>query len=581
MFGSAKCGRGHGARRALGAFPAGARPPAPSAVALIALLAAGRGAGAGSLVINEVLYDPAGADAGLEFVEILNAGTTPIDLGLLRLETGDGASAGAWRLEWTGLPGVPLEPGRYWCIGEESVEPPPDAVTDLDLQNGPDACRLVLDGTVCDVVGWGAHTLSEFYRGSPAEDVTGVSLGRVPDGADTGDNGRDFEALDPPSPGEPNAYAFDLALPAAGLEREPALPDAPGRFLWRVTVLNVGIETSAGAALRIEGGDLPAVREVPALERGESALIEIPDAASEAGVFARVARLDWEDDRHPANDTLAVRFRAGPGPLLFNEIAYAPPRGLPEWIEIVNAGAEPVDPSGWSVCDSHDEPVALPSGLPAVAPGGYLVVSEKPLAEVESAVPQGAWPALNNVRQAGQAYADRLRLADPEGLLSDEVAYSPEWGGGQGITLERVSRALRSREGSNWGSCAAPGGGTPGSENSIAVALPAGGGIQAEPSPFSPDGDGIDDRTLIAVEVPAGSVAGTARIYDLAGREVRDLGSITRGRARVLWDGLDGGGRAAPLGFYVVVASGRRDDGSAWRLSGPVVVASPLRPGGR
>jgi len=547
-----------------------------TAVSLLLFQASASIATAGPLVINEVLYDPGGADAGREFVEIYNAGDAAIDLGAVELETGDGASAGSWRRAWTGPGGVRLEPGSFWSIGEESVVPPPQSVVDLDLQNGPDACRLILDGTVVDLVGWGAHEHAEYYRGTPADDVSGVSLGRVPDGEDSGDNGLDFAALDPPSPGEPNAFAFDLSLPLSGVVREPALPDAPGRCVWRITAVNAGLEPAAGASVRLEGGAAPAERSLPALEPGESATVEMDDALSAPGVAERLVCLAWPADTHASNDSLRVRFRAGPGPLLINEIAYAPPQGSPEWIEIVNASAAPVDPSGWSLGDSHDEPATLPEGVPAIPPGGFLVVSETPLSGVGTAVALDGWPSLNNTRQAGLSYADRLRLADREGLLSDEVAYAPDWGGGAGVTLERVSHLLPSRDASSWGSSAAADGGTPGASNSIAVAVRGSGGVSAEPSPFSPDEDGDDDRSLIAVEVPVESVAGSARIFDLAGRELRDLGALSRGRSRVIWDGRDAGGRIVPLGAYVVVASGRSRDGSSWRLCGQVVVASPL-----
>ena len=567
MFGSVGIWTGHGARRAFRVL---------CGCAALGCPAAARGA----LLINEVLYDPPGSDTGREFVEIVNAGGDAVDLGAARLESGDGSKPGVWRLEWSGAAGVVLAPGAFFCVGEEAVSPAPDAVVNLDLQNGPDACRLICDGIVCDLVGWGEHADAGYYRGNPAADVSGMSLARVPDGADTGDNNRDFSPLATPTPGSRNAYTYDAAIAEHSIEREPALPAAAGRFRWRVPVTNAGTGTCVGAMLSLEEGPAPRTISVPALERGETATVEFEDAAPEAGVLTRVFRLSWGEDLYAANDAAVVRFRAGTGPLVVSEIAYAPAAGASEWVEIANRSAEPVDASGWSFCDSHDEPVFVPAGTAPLAPGGLLVLSQMPMAGIPAVVPEGRWPALNNTRQSEAAFADRLRLADPEGLLSDEVAYLPDWGGGDGASLERVSPALHSAEPSAWGTCVDPSGGTPGRANSIALASSqSSGALVAEPSPFSPDGDGRDDRALITVAVPQGTISAEARIYDLAGREVRSLGRLDPGRCRVLWDGRDGSSHAVPLGLYVIVATGRGGGGSSWRLTTSVVVASPLRRG--
>jgi hypothetical protein len=152
------------------------------------------------LVINEVLYDPEGADGGLEFVEIAAAAGADSAASLAGwvLETGNGAN-GVWSVAWTGAAGDSLRGGLF-LIGESGVEPRPDFVGDLDLQNGPDACRLRGPGGQSDVVGWGADLDASMREGEAAPDVTGKSLARLPDGVDTGDNAADF-AVGAPTPG--------------------------------------------------------------------------------------------------------------------------------------------------------------------------------------------------------------------------------------------------------------------------------------------------------------------------------------------------------------------------------------------
>src|SRR5438105_2272997 len=109
-----------------------------------------------ALVLNEVLYDPPGVDAGREFVEILNVGGTPVGLEALELQAGDGAHPGAWHRVWRGTGGE-LAPGALLVVGGDSVAAPAFRLA-AELQNGPDALRLLLADRELDRLGYGALT---------------------------------------------------------------------------------------------------------------------------------------------------------------------------------------------------------------------------------------------------------------------------------------------------------------------------------------------------------------------------------------------------------------------------------------
>ncbi|MFH0977893.1 MAG: lamin tail domain-containing protein [Candidatus Woesearchaeota archaeon] len=154
---------------------------------------------ASGVIISEVFYNPVGTDSGKEFVVFYNPTSSAVNLEDYVFETGNGANANDWTIEWTGTSHDVLQPSGYLLIGESDVLPTPDFVTDLDLQNGPDACRLRKSNAIIDVVGWGALQFPEYYESSPAALVReGFSLSRV-DNADTGNNDVDFtEALPNP-----------------------------------------------------------------------------------------------------------------------------------------------------------------------------------------------------------------------------------------------------------------------------------------------------------------------------------------------------------------------------------------------
>src|SRR5215468_9801964 len=107
------------------------------------VLVAGACAPASHPLISEIFYDAIGDDTGLEFVELFNPSSAARPLAGARLEAGDGAGPGRWTLRWTGgaTDSVPAL-GRF-VVGGAGVVPPPQAIAALDIQNGPDAVRVV------------------------------------------------------------------------------------------------------------------------------------------------------------------------------------------------------------------------------------------------------------------------------------------------------------------------------------------------------------------------------------------------------------------------------------------------------
>lgn len=138
--------------------------PAYTLLAALVLLATLASPAHAQLQIIAVHYDPQGADAGKEWVQLFNNGDETIDLSSYRLETGNGANPNAWTIEWRGV--GELQPQQTLLIGEMADA---DIVVNMDLQNGPDAVRIISDDHV-DLVGWGNHTYDEYYEGEPAID---------------------------------------------------------------------------------------------------------------------------------------------------------------------------------------------------------------------------------------------------------------------------------------------------------------------------------------------------------------------------------------------------------------------------
>jgi len=129
------------------------------------------------LLISGVLYDPEGTDTGKEWIEIFNPTDNDISLEGYVIQSGNGAAEDSWTLELNGTSDMAVPAHGYFLIGEIDVLPTPDHITALDLQNGPDSCRITTAGH-SDTIGWGTLLFDEYYEGSPATDVSDTSLSR-------------------------------------------------------------------------------------------------------------------------------------------------------------------------------------------------------------------------------------------------------------------------------------------------------------------------------------------------------------------------------------------------------------------
>lgn len=149
-----------------------------------------------------------------------------------------------------------------------------------------------------------------------------------------------------------------------------------------------------------------------------------------------------------------VRTTANPGvSVVINEIHYNHPDDDPskEFVELLNAGAAPVDLAGWCVIRGPtvrycvEGSVSLPSG------GFHLL---------------GGFTVDTDLSDGG----GRLELVDQAGARVDAAYYNdrgdwPALADGHGHTLQRRSAALSGLEPGNWQSAEA----TPGAPNSIAA----------------------------------------------------------------------------------------------------------------
>lgn len=163
--------------------------------------------GAAGLKVNELLYDPDGADGGAEFIELVNVGTDTINLEGFIVQY----ATSAWKDGEVLAKGTTLAPGAFFVIGGPNVENV-DLESSLSPGNGTDGDGVRVNdcaGTVLDTVLYGGEEGDGLTGDGGATDVvdkaaSASSIGRYPDGADA-DLHTDWHAYAAPSPGEANA----------------------------------------------------------------------------------------------------------------------------------------------------------------------------------------------------------------------------------------------------------------------------------------------------------------------------------------------------------------------------------------
>ncbi len=556
------------------------------------------------LLLNEVLYDPVGADLDREFVEIWNPDSIPVPLDDVALEGGDGARPGVWEAIWRGPAGGVAPPGGAVLVAGNALLGA--------LQNGPDALRLTRAGAVLDLLGYGDLESAALYEGSPAPDVaSGQSLARIRDGIDTGVNRDDWAADGEPTPGLANHPDLRLSLSRSSAVASPevAWPGDPvalrvwarnsGRLAvdkerWAVQAEIAAIPSSGESDSSAEWSAVASTDGV-SIAPNESALVSLEFPTPAPGAWLARARIrdlpGWSGAAGEAAlaDTLEAPFRSIAGPAVLSEIAFRD-AGAGEWVEIWFRGA--VDDVGrLAIADAVAEPRPIDSGgTPRrVEAGTTLVVAQDPplvrarfgLADSVVLGLAGGWPPLNDTgAEAGPA--DRIRLVGAGGVPCDAVPY---WATSsvRGGSLERLSVDLPSAAAGTWVETIDPRGGTPGRENSMhapASTTAARGPLLVAGSRVLRRRDGGAVPVVLRATASARGRRLTVRVHDLLGRPLRTLveGQRFASEGAFVWDGRDDRGAPVPPGIYVIRAEALPEENAGARASSVTMAVAAERP---
>ncbi len=327
-------------------------------------------AGEPRVVINEVAWGGTAASPNDEWIELYNAGTTPVDLTGWQLRAADGTPT----IDLTGV----LAPGAFLLLERSDDNTIRDIAADIiytgALSNRGEQLLLVnADGQVVDRANgdggaWPAGSAGPAYRS--------------------------MERIDPTAPDRDDNWASNDGVHRWGLDAEgQPINGTPG-----------GPNSAAGAS-----GRTPTPSSSPS-----------PTATASPSPTAT-------DTATPVSTPSPTATAVPPGRVLIQEVLYDAPQSGPdaayEWVELYNPGPEAISLAGWRLADNTAEDV-LPDVL--LPPGGLLVVAADADA-FRTNVPdfRGRLVVVADGRIGGGLAnnGDRLALLDPTGAVVDALSY--------------------------------------------------------------------------------------------------------------------------------------------------------------
>ncbi len=551
----------------------------------------------GAIRINEIMYSPVGGIP--EWVELINTSSDSVRL--------EGWKIGN-RLNRYSLPTTLIAPFGFLVITKDSA---------LMRQAYPNISGVLIQLTSLPTFLWnnnGDAVVLAHTSGLVQDTLTyftswggsnGTSLERIDASGFSQDSTNWGSSLDSlgATPGRNNSIVLlddDLAIRSTPLLsfQVNSVVEIP------FTILNKGKNTSGPFSIEVYldanedsvgtteelMATLPFVQPIP---RRDSLVSSYQWSVPSPGDHGFIFRAQYSEDGRASNNTSWIRVRVGypKGRLIINEIMYDPLAGQAEYVELYNPTGTRISLSGWSVSDLPGTSGSINSykikgTMPAIAGGSYFVIaSDSTLLNLFPSVPDSSVYIVGGGSLSLNNDGDAVVIRDILGSAIDSVLYSPAWHNPgvtdvNGRSLERINPSLSANDARNWSTCATQIGGTPTMKNSIfSVIRPTNTLLEFQPNPFSPDGDGRDDFTIILYELPLQISVISAKIYDVRGRLIRRLATNEPAGAQgqLVWDGKDDDGRKARIGMYIVLLEAIDEQGGVLeQLKGVVVLAAQL-----
>lgn len=567
----------------------------------IILIIACTSAAFSQIVINEVMYAPVSPNR--EWFELHNVSDSPVNIQNWKWK--DAAASNPLRTISTSFIEIPPKSYLLVCEDTANVKTAFPGISGLLTQsagwnalNNSGNENIVLynsSGIVIDSL-----TYSNSWGGTGGKSLEK----KIPDSAaniqSNWGSSADLMNATPLRKNSITPKPYDLSLKS--FQINPLYPVAGNDLELILAITNNGVNPADQFSLKIynDGNfdSIPSDHEkidssfFTVLNSGDSLLKNFTIVNIDTGTIQLIANLDFPEDEDTLNNRNVRRIfvntmGSGNGGIVINEIMYDPLTGQSEWIEIYNASGQAVNLKNWKYSEASSF-IYLSNEDLIFNPGDYFVLAH------DSSVYDN-FGYLKSLRQnqilrfsknlSLSNSGETIYITDSSGSVTDGVGYIPEWNNPdlsdlKGISLERISPFFNSNDKNNWSSCAKTSGGTPCEINSIFTKHDLKeSNVNISPNPFSPDGDGHEDFTLISYRLETQLAQMRVKVYDIKGRLVRTLmnNSISGSEGTIIFNGFDDSNLKLRTGIYILYIEAIDNSGGIIsNIKTPLVIAAKM-----
>ena len=421
-----------------------------------------------SLLVNEIMYAPF---AGPEWVECINNSADTISLSQWKI--GDNTAS---RVAITSLP-LRVDPGQFFIVARDSsivnyypsIHVPILKASFPTLNNDFDAV-VILDptGFAVDSVAYNSS-----WGGTGGKSLERIDTAEASNQTDNWGSSRHPSGATPGAVNSLTKKEYDLSIEKIFLSTSFPVVGQPLEIA--ATIKNIGRQLQSNISAQFfldankdsvpQPSELIAEEHLGVLLPADSQTVSHSLSIASQGEQRVFVLVKAQRDDDSTNNARALSFIVGlePRSIVINEIMYAPPGDMPEWIEFYNTSGSAVDIGGWKISDSNvkSKAVLINSGF-IVQPGAYfLAASDSTLKKYFSI---SGSPFITSFSALNNTTPDAVVLYDNRDVTMDSVWYKPSWGGTNGKSLERIDYFSSSADSANWKSSLP----TPGTENNSA-----------------------------------------------------------------------------------------------------------------
>lgn len=546
------------------------------------------------VVINEVMYSTSSPNK--EWFEIYNTGNTSVNLQNWKWR--DAAQSNPIRTITTQAISIGANSLAIICEDSANIRQAFPNISGLIIQsigwnalNNSGSENLILYNSANQTID--SLTYTNSWGGG-----SNISLERI-DALSQTNNQTNWGTSQSPAGATPNLQNSislkDYELILKSFNITPSSPQIGENVTFELQISNPARFAATNFSVNIYNdinfNEIPSVNEliksetIPNLNSKDSLKYTSTFTIPQSDSLQFVGKIIFAPDQDTSNNTVIKKIYTG-SRIVINEIMYDPLTGNAEWVEIYNPGSKNVNISGWKFAESTNSINLSDSTFQVLLPGAYIVISD-------DTTIFNRFPYLRTYDPSNKLIIKSLSLSNDGELVKivdasnntiEEVTYSPKWHNPnipdeKGYSLERINPNLPGNSG-NWSSCADPLGGTPMKRNSIYTTIPLSTGkITVSPNPFSPDGDGFEDFTIIKYSLPYKASQVRMKVFDVKGRLVRTLlnNLYSGSEGEIIFNGFNDDGEKLRIGIYILFIETVDDKGGTFEtIKSTVVVATKL-----